>query len=433
LDGDRQQAAPNNLRFDAGESVDQQQLGLVYRKRFGDRHEIEIANHYVWRQFDGHLPIPRIPDGNRGRIELDRFVAGGGLRYVYADRFFERENRLLLGFEIDAQRDVRKRFDNDFGSRGALRLDQDENVTSFGVYAQDELRLLEDLELTLGIRYDRVDFDVDDGFLDDGNDGGSLHFDEFRPRAGLLWSPLPAVHAFANVATSFETPTTTELSEPSVSGGFNSDLDAQTAVSYEVGVKGLLRSRLRYEVVGFHIDVDDELVPFEVDGSDFFENAGRSNRSGLELAADFQVCEGLTASLAYTFSHFEFDRFRTSDGSFDGNDIPGVPRNQVWGEIAYTHPLGFYGSWEVFFADGIYADNPNAVKSDSYVVSNLRAGFTGRFGGWEIGPFIGLDNLFDEKYDDNIRLNATTGRTFEPAPGLSVYGGVSLGYHFGGP
>lgn len=431
VEDDRRRAAPRNRLYDVGESVDQQQLGLAYRKSFGDHHAVEASSYTGWRQFDNRLPFT---DG--GRVDLDRFFVGGGLRYVYADRLFGRDNRLLLGFDADAQHDVRKRFDNDLGRRGGLRFDQDENVTGFGVYLQDELRLFDSFELTAGVRYDRVAFDVDDGFPGDGNDGGELDFDEVSPRVGLVFRPHPAFHVFANVGTSFETPTTTELADPSGAGGFNGDLDAQTALSGELGVKGVIAGRLRYEAVGFVIDVDDELVPFEVasmPGRTFFENAGSSRRSGFELAVTAQPCAGLSASLAYTFSHFQFDRFRTAAGDFDGNDLPGIPRNQLWGEIAYEHPLGFYGSWEVFYADGVYADNANAVKSDSHVVANLRAGWRGELDGWEIGPFIGLNNLFGEKYSDNVRLNAAFGRSFEPAPELEVYGGLSVGYRFGGP
>jgi len=425
---DRRQAAPNNLLFDAGESVDQQQFGLSYRKGFGEHHAVEATNYYVWRQFDNRLPFM-----NAGSVDLDRFFAGGGLRYAYSDALFGHDNRLMLGFEVDAQRDGRKRFDNEEGDRGAKRFDQDEDVTGLGFYAQDELRLLEDFELTLGVRYDRIEFDVDDDFLSDGNDSGDITFDEWSPRAGLLYSPHPAFHLFANFSTSFETPTTTELADPSGGGGFNSDLDAQTAWSTELGIKGGVADWLHYELVGFYIDVDDELVPFEVDdmpGRDFFENAGRSRRAGLEAAITVRPCEGLSTSLAYTYSHFEFDRFHTATGDFDGNDLPGIPRNQVWAEIAYEHPWGFYGSWEFFYSDGVFADNANDVKSDSYVVSDLRAGYKGRFGGWEIGPFIGIQNLFAETYDDNIRLNAVFGRTFEPAPKREVYGGLSVAYHF---
>jgi len=431
VESDRRQAAPNNLSHDAGESVDQQQLGLVYRKSFGDQHAVEATSHAGWRQFDNRLPF-----AFSGSVDLDRFFAGGGLRYIYADELYGRDNRLLLGVDVGVQRDVRKRFDNNGGRRGLLRFDQDENVTSVGVYLQDEFRLLDDLELTAGIRYDRVAFEVDDGFPGDGNDGGDLDFDEVSPRVGVLWSPHPAFHVFANLATSFEAPTTTELADPSGSGGFNTDVDAQTALSGEIGVKGIIPGLLRYEAVGFIIDVEDELVPFQVEampGRTFVENAGGSRRSGFELSVTAQPCDGLTASLAYTFQHFQFDRFRTAGGDFDGNDLPGIPRNQLWGEIAYEHPWGFYGSWEVFYADGVFADNANAVKSDSYVVANLRAGWRGEFGGWEVGPFIGLNNLFGEKYNDNVRLNAAVDRSFEPAPEFNVYGGLSVGYRFGGP
>jgi len=430
VDDDRRQAAPRNLRFDAGESVDQQQLGLRYRKRFGERHAIEATNYYSWRQFDNRLPFS---DG--GSVGLNRFFVGGGLRYVHTGRVFAHDNRLLLGLEIDAQRDTRERFQNDDGDRGARVFDQDENVTGYGVYLQDELQLLEDLELTFGVRYDRVVFDVDDAYHADGDDSGRLHFDEWSPRAGLVFSPHPAIHLFANVSTGFETPTTSELANPDASGGFNDDLDAQTSIGAELGVQGVLPGWLRYQVVGFHIDVDDELVPFEVasmPGRDFFENAGSSQRSGLEVSLALQPCELLTASLAYTFSHFEFERFRTDAGDFDGNRIPGVPRHQVWGELAFAHPIGVYAAWEVAYTSDLYADNANRVTSDAHVVSNLRAGWVARFGHWEVGPFLGVDNLFGEEYDDNVRLNAAFGRHFEPAPERSVYGGLSLAYRLGG-
>ena len=55
-------------------------------------------------------------------------------RYAYSNDFFGRENRLMFGFEVDAQRDDRKRFDNDDGIRGVKRFDQDENVTALGFY-----------------------------------------------------------------------------------------------------------------------------------------------------------------------------------------------------------------------------------------------------------------------------------------------------------
>jgi len=38
--------------------------------------------------------------------------------------------------------------------------------------------------------------------------------------------------------------------------------------------------------------------------------------------------------------------------------------------------------------------------------------------------------MFAEKYFDNIRLNASFGRYFEPAPKRKYYGGFGLRYNF---
>ena len=51
-------------------------------------------------------------------------------------------------------------------------------------------------------------------------------------------------------------------------------------------------------------------------------------------------------------------------------------------------------------------------------------------GSWRVGPYIAVQNLTDRTYDDNVRLNAFGGRYFEPAPGVTVQGGVSLSYDF---
>jgi len=50
--------------------------------------------------------------------------------------------------------------------------------------------------------------------------------------------------------------------------------------------------------------------------------------------------------------------------------------------------------------------------------------------GLGISPFFGIQNLFNEKYNDNVRINSLGGRFFEPAPTFNVYGGLRLAYNF---
>jgi iron complex outermembrane receptor protein len=70
------------------------------------------------------------------------------------------------------------------------------------------------------------------------------------------------------------------------------------------------------------------------------------------------------------------------------------------------------------------------VETGDYLVSNLRGGFRWQADHWIVEPFVGINNLFDESYMSNIRLNAAFGRYYEPAPGRNVYGGVRVSYGF---
>ncbi|HKK15332.1 MAG TPA: TonB-dependent receptor plug domain-containing protein, partial [Gammaproteobacteria bacterium] len=45
-------ARAQNITYDAEETADQQQFGLVYRKNFGSKHEFIARNYYVFREFD---------------------------------------------------------------------------------------------------------------------------------------------------------------------------------------------------------------------------------------------------------------------------------------------------------------------------------------------------------------------------------------------
>jgi len=304
------------------------------------------------------------------------------------------------------------------------------------VFVQNEWDIRTDLVLTLGLRHDEVEFDVSDRFLADGDDSGSRSLSETSPMLGLLYAARPSLNLYGKVSTAFETPTTTEFANPSGAGGFNPDIDPQLATNYEVGVKGILGTRSRYQAALFSIDVEDELVPFELaaqPGRDFFANAGESSRRGVELAFTSEPLNGLQFSFAYTYSDFEFDEFMNDAGDdFAGNTIPGVPENLLYGEISYAHPSGFYGSLDALSVDEVFLNNANTERSDSYVVSNLRVGFIGQRGYWEFAPFIGVNNLSDKAYTGNTRINAFGGRFFEPAPDRHIYGGVSVRYDFGG-
>jgi iron complex outermembrane receptor protein len=47
-----------------------------------------------------------------------------------------------------------------------------------------------------------------------------------------------------------------------------------------------------------------------------------------------------------------------------------------------------------------------------------------------LAPFVGINNVTDETYTSNVRLNAAFARYYEPGPGRNGYAGITLDWKF---
>ncbi len=434
VDAEQAAAAPRSARdanvlFNGGETLEQTRIGFLYAAPIGSAGLLEARNYYVTRDFSNSLPFT-----GGGIVEFDRFFAGGGVSYTHEGVWLDRPNRLIVGLDYEDQDDDRLRYDNLTGTRGPLVFDQNESVTSQGLFIRNELSLTPDASLTFGARFDEVEFDVTDHFLADGDDSGSRSLRDTSPMIALSVGLSDSLRVYGRYSTAFETPTTTEFNRPSGAGGFNPNVDPQTAENLEVGMRGILGERSRYELALYTIDVDDELIAFEVPGSpgrDFYENAGSSKRDGLEASLILDPTERLSTTFTYTYSDFEFERFVDGGGNdFSGNTIPATSEHVLFGEVTYTDPRGWFGAFDVMYVDDQFANNANTDTADGYTVANARFGYERELGGIVLEPFVGVNNLFDETYMSNVRINAFGGRYFEAAPDRNVYGGVTIRHDF---
>jgi len=418
---DRRQAAPNNLTFDAGESLDQVTTGLRYRRRSGENHETTAAAWYGWRDFANRLPFGSVNGA------IDRNFAGASLQHEYADEFLGMPNSLLVGFDVEVQRDDRIR-----RSGTTPTLDQDEDVTSLRVFVRDELKLPRDFALAFSLGFDNLRYRLGDHLtIGDPDDSGSVDFSEWSPAISFRWNPRPALNPYMRISTSFEPPTTVEFRNPG-GGGFNPDLEAQRAINYEAGIKGLLPGRLRYDLAVYHIRTEDELIPYEdVFNETYYRNAGRTERTGFEAMVVAQLSDGLKFSTAYTFSRARFTDYVLDGGTnLAGNRIPGVPESSFYAELLYQHSEGFFVAFEGRAVGGFYADDANEVRTEVYGVLDFRMGWKAEWGLWTLTPYVAVSNMIDTVYNDNVRLNAGFGRYYEPAPGTEIQGGLGVAYRF---
>ena len=424
-----------NVTFDAGESLEQWRFGASVEHEFGagKNHRVRLSGFGFLRDFDNRLPFE-----SGGQVAFKRTFAGVDGQYEIDAEWGGIAQRITAGFDYRDQDDDRQRFDNLAGVRGDRVLDQNEQVEAIGLYLQNRFRLAPDWTLRAGLRFDEVRLDVDDRRLADGDDSGSRTWRETSPGAGLVWRALGSLSVYASIGTAFQTPTTTELAnpeDPGAGGGFNRALEPQTARSYELGLRGATASGLRYEASVFRARIDDAITSFEVpefsgSGRDFFRNAGRSTRNGIELAASARLGERWRVRGGYTYSDFEFDRFETPDGDFSGNRLPGVPRHRGFAALDWTGPRGYYAGADLRAAGEVIADSANTAASPDRAVVDLHTGRNVPLGGIDIDLSAGISNLFDERYIDNVRVNAFGGRFFEPAPGISYH--VALSLHWNG-
>ena len=415
---DRSAAFANNVRQGTGEAGRQGQAGLTWRRPLAGG-AVTATAYGIARSVDN--PIPNTI------VVLDRAV--GGVRASWAKeapRF-----AWSVGAEGAVDRDHRENFANQQGERGALTLDQDEGVDNAALFAQARAFPLGRLTALGSLRYDWYRFTADDRRVSDTDpdDSGEITMSSLSPSAGVSFQVARALNLYANVATAFETPTTTELANrPSGAGGFNPELEPQTAVSYEIGAKGSLGGWARYEAAAYHADVDDELISFEVPGApgrSYFRNAGSGTHRGVELGVHLAPAPWVQLRGGYTYTDARFDDYVAPGGDFSGNRLPGVAPRRAELALTVNGPAGIFAGLEGRHTSELPVNDANSVHSPASTVVDLRAGMVSlRLAGLALEPYGGITNLLDEEYNTSVVINAFGRRFYEPGPPRSLYLGL---------
>lgn len=419
----REQAAPNSIALDARQNVDQQLLGLQYEDLSAGPGELYVKGFVAQRDFEQQLPFV-----GSSRLGYQRDYLGASAEYHHEINVGSLPLSYITGVDVARQND--ERFRNDVNAQGVVGeqlAEETQTATSAGVFAQGDLALSEQVTLSLGARFDRVELEVDDRYLDDGDQSGEQTFNEWSGSAGLSYRYRPQHQAYVNTGTAFETPTFSEFANPS-GGGFNPSISPQKAWNREIGLRGYVEPlAMDYDLALFSVRVRDELVPYDEGARTFYQNAGDTDRDGIELALGWQLASQWRLDSALTLARYEFDGFATPAERFDGNRIPGLPEQTWVNQLSWQGLDERFATLETQYVGDMVADNANDTEVDSYWLVNFRVG-----DGWALGSdtrlnaYVGIRNLLDEEHFANVRLNGTFGRFYEPAPGRSVYGGVEV-------
>lgn len=434
-------AAP--IAQNAGGSKSQTQLGLNVAHQLSPQDSLQAIGWVGVRKAYTLLTIPfntaSVIKGSGGIAVIDRDFSGVDLRWSHKTATSMGPLTTTLGLTYERMKDVRTGFENNAGIQGVLRRDENNLVSNSGQYLQAEWNVGQDWILTGGLRQSRVAFENKDHFIrttGNGNpdDSGTVTYNDTSPVLGVVYHLTPLVNLYANAGEGFETPTFNELAyRPGGVSGLNFGLQPATSKSYEAGMKALVGENTQVNLAVFKIRTDKEIV---VDSAAFgrtvYANAGKTERTGLELAVDTNLGHDIKANLAYTLLEAQFSEdYRTTAGKLisNGNQLPGSPRNALYGELSWKHPAsGFSTAVEARYSGKVYVDDVNSEAADAYTVVNWRGGFEQHVGALKLKEFLRVENLGDKAYVGGVLVN--NARPFAPAPGRNYLIGVSAAMTF---
>ena len=413
VEDNRRQARKNNIDYDTYEKVKHLKTGISWNYKKNDNSFFDSYFFYQQRDFYSKLPF-----NFGGIISIDRNYYGLGTKFTRNKNLENRNNTFVMGIDHLSQSDDRKRFKNNFGLKGDRTLSQMENFDTTGIYLVSQTNFNSGLLLRYGIRYDINSIGIDSN--------NKVNLDKINPSLGISYSINSSDNIFFSFGTSFETPTLNELSNNPDGSGFNKDLKSNNAVNYEIGWRKSL-SNIAFEAVAYITNSDNEILPYEIElfpGKNFYRNVGSTLRQGIEISSSVSFQGGLF-NLNYTLSKNRFKDFILDGDDLSENLIPGIPSQMLDLEVLFKLSKKRMLILTNRLIGERYADNLNETLVSSYNIFNVK--YSKEI--FKKSQFsLGVNNLFNEEFYDNIRINAFGKRYYEPAPKRNFYFGINFSF-----
>ena len=316
----------------------------------------------------------------------------------------------------------------------------DDTTQYIGVspYIQHKRRLSENIDLTLGARYDYAKYDFDNhlGIYGDIGHGKisvenrSDNFDHLSPKASLNYHLTEGSSVYVRYANSFRLPTAGSLYHLTVKDdGDAKAVDPETSDTYELGYKANWKT-VTFDTAIYYMDVDDGIVhTYNDDGQRYLTNATRVIHQGVEASILWQINDQLNISSAYSQSKHEFDEHE----KYAGNEMAAAPDYIANVRIRYMSSIikGFSAMLEMQSIGEYWLDDANSQDpegndriEDGYSIVNFKAHY-------QVSMALSLNarilNIKDEEYaqEASYRYGKTT---YSPGSPRTAY--IGLGYQW---
>ena len=360
-----------------------------------------------------------------GEVLLNRQYHG--LKGQYQLTLHEKINAVIGGSAVQTD-DRRFGFINDFGQRGELRRDEDNQASNLDGFIRLNYQASSDINWHTGWRYTDLAYQITDYFIqgDNPDDSGTRNYYQQAFAVGVNWQLNSQLAWFASAGKGFETPTLAELAYSEV-GGINLQLAASTNQQWETGFKWQ-NSQQRASFSLFNIATDNEIIAQRSDsGRTSFANASKTSRVGLEFQWHYQLSEQWRSELAGHMLQAEF-----SDGLRDGNHLPGVASAEVNWQWHFTPlvtvPVNI--TLQSHYRSKVYTDDDNSDAAPAAIHFSASINSQQHYQQWHFNQWLSLNNITDKEYVGAVVVNQANGRSFEPAAGRELAAGITASYRW---
>ncbi len=422
-------------------------LGIRFNTKFGQslNNDFELTAYATIKYFERTSREYRI---------INRYGLGVRVKYGNKSKIFNRTNEFLIGSDLLFQPARTEYYDNINGQKGDQILQLlNEKIYNNGFYFSNNYEILKDrLFMLLTGRYDHISFDLKEETLPSRID--SRTFNAFVPKLALNYKLTQWVSIYSSYSLSFDSPAKNELESFDPTFLYNPDLKAQETKSFEVGIKGNLINRetdffnrMLFEATLFNLNIDNEIVPFEVYNEVYFRNAAKTVRRGIEIGSRVEIFKDLQFAFAYTFSAFNYVEYSAlaieidstgniieTEEDFSGNIVPSVPKNNLFISLSYAHTLGNrvtgFAKLSYQGISGLWVDDANTDKTKAYQLLNSTLGVDMKFGKFNIQVSGGVNNMLDEVYVGFTNTNSADRRFYEAGEPRNYFASINFGYRF---
>ncbi|MBW8848357.1 MAG: TonB-dependent receptor, partial [Burkholderiales bacterium] len=177
-----------------------------------------------------------------------------------------------------------------------------------------------------------------------------------------------------------------------------------------------------------------------VGGRATYQNAGATQRRGLEASGQVQLGATLQAQLAATWLDATYrDGFLTCTATpcaaanqqvAAGNRIPGIARTALYGALTWQPGGGWRIGVEGRALGKVWVNDLNNDAAPGYATLAAHVGYQFSVGPWDLGALLRVDNLADRRYAGSVIVNDGNSRFFEPAPGRTWLASANASYRF---